>query len=211
MSTRVRSVATSLASGTVELSVVALLHGLGAPAAITFSVVQLLGATITFTLNKVWVFDAAGSGSVAAELSRAAPVLGGSFVLNTVLPSLGTSVAGMPAIAAYLASQALVYLLWSFPLNRRWVFRMTRSCRSVALARSPAVSMVGQTLSSRWHHVRALRWTLLAVVFTPTRGRLLRIALRVVSGARDPHRRVMRRPRLVLDTAHLAWLDSDHT
>lgn len=151
MSTRVRSIATSLAGGAAELSVVALLRGVGAPAAITFSVVQLLGATITFTLNKVWVFDAARTGSVAAELSRAAPVLGGSFVLNTVLPSLGTSVAAMPAIVAYLASQALVYLLWSFPLNRRWVFRMPRSCRSDALDRphAPAIRSVRSSCGGR--------------------------------------------------------------
>lgn len=133
ISTRVKSIATSLASGAAELTAVALLHGVGAPAAITFSVVQLLGSAITFTLHKAWVFDAARTGSVAAELSRAAPVLGGAFVLNTVLPSLGTSVAAMPAIVAYLASQALVYLLWSFPLNRRRVFRRTTPGRSHAL------------------------------------------------------------------------------
>ena len=106
-----------------------MLRGLGARAVITFSVVQLVGATITFTLNKLWVFEAAQTGSVGAELSRSVPVLAGAFVLNTALPSVGTGVARIPAVIAYLLAQALVYLLWSFPLNRRWVFRGTSSQR----------------------------------------------------------------------------------
>ncbi len=78
-------------------------------------------------LNKLWVFDAARTGAVGAELSRTVPVLAGAFVLNTALPSLGTVVARLPALFAYLASQGLVYVTWSFPLNRRWVFRATTS------------------------------------------------------------------------------------
>ena len=125
---------TSLAGGAAELSLVALLRGLGTSAVITFAAVQLAGATISFTLNKLWVFGAAGTGSVAAELSRSAPILAGAFVLNTVLPSLGTGIAALPAIVAYLASQALVYLMWSFPLNRRWVFRTRDHCAQECIA-----------------------------------------------------------------------------
>ena len=131
-STRGKSIATSLAGGAAELLMIALLRSLGAPAMVTFAAVQVVGIAITFTLNKLWVFGAAGSGAVSAELSRAAPVVAGAFVFNTVLPSIGTGVAALPATVAYLASQALVYAAWSFPLNRRWVFRVTRSCLAEA-------------------------------------------------------------------------------
>ena len=179
MSTRVRSIATSLASGAAELSLVALLRGLGTRAVITFSVVQILGATITFTLNKLWVFDAAETGSVAAELSRSAPVFAGAFVLNTALPSFGTGFARMPAVIAYLASQTLVYLAWSFPLNRRWVFRVTKSWRANPQGKTHPERMAAPTLYPRSHYAHEVRPALPAATFAPARGRLLRIPLHV--------------------------------
>jgi fatty acid desaturase len=177
MSTRVRSLATSLASGAAELSLVVLLRGLGTRAVITFAVVQLLGAAITFTLNKRWVFDAAETGSIAAELSRSAPVLAGAFALNTALPSVGTSVIRMPAVIAYLVSQTLVYLLWSFPLNRRWVFRVTKSWPAPGRCDRHHGDMAVPTLYPRSHYVHEVRPALPDRVFAPARGRLLRVPL----------------------------------
>ena len=181
VSSRVSSVVTSLLGGATELSLVSVLHGLGTPAVLVFAVVQLAGNAITFTLNKLWVFDARGTGEVGAELTRAAPVVAGAFVLNTVLPCVGTSALALSPTVAYLASQTLVYLAWSYPLNLRWVFGVTRSCVADTLDRSQPSRMVaglaGPTLYPRSHYVHALRPTLPATAFAPARSRLLRVPM----------------------------------
>ena len=124
--TLAKSGSASLVTATAELSTLALLHALSVPLLLAFAMVQLVGITITFTLNKIWVFDARNSGRIRIESARAVPVFGGAFLLNTVLPSLGAYFLGLSPFWAYLTSQLIVYAVWSFPLNRWWVFPALR-------------------------------------------------------------------------------------
>lgn len=117
-----KSGSTSLVGAAGELSSLAILHRLGVPLVVAFAAVQLVGTTITFTLNKHWVFGAAKSGALAREGMRSVVVFAGSFALNTSVPSLCTYGAQLSPFAAYMLSQVAVYACWSFPLNRRWVF-----------------------------------------------------------------------------------------
>ncbi len=120
--TLARSGVTSVITAAAELSTLALLHALAVPLPAAFALVQIVGITITFTLNKLWVFGAARSGRFVRETRRSVPVFGGAFVLNTLLPSLGAGVLHLSMPAAYLTGQLIVYATWSFPLNRWWVF-----------------------------------------------------------------------------------------
>jgi putative flippase GtrA len=120
--TLARSGVTSAITAAAELSTLALLHAGGVPLPAAFALVQVVGITITFTLNKLWVFGAAKSGRLVRETRRSVLVFGGAFVLNTLLPSLGTGVLHLAVPAAYLIGQVIVYATWSFPLNRWWVF-----------------------------------------------------------------------------------------
>ena len=120
--TLARSGTSAAITAGAELSSLALLHALGVPLVVAFAAVQLVGITITFTLNKLWVFGAARSGRLVVETWRSVPVFGGAFVLNTLLPSFGTNILELSMFAAYLIAQVLVYGAWSFPLNRWWVF-----------------------------------------------------------------------------------------
>jgi putative flippase GtrA len=140
--TLARSGTAALVTAAAELSTLALLHAAGVPLVAAFAAVQVVGITITFTLNKLWVFEAAHSGRLPTETWRSVPVFGGAFILNTVLPSLGTNVLELAIPVAYLISQVLVYATWSFPLNRWWVFPalpQTASGAAIDLRVSPAV------------------------------------------------------------------------
>jgi putative flippase GtrA len=130
--TLAKSGSAALVTAAAELSALALLRALGVPLAVAFAAVQIVGISITFTLNKLWVFDAAHTGCIRAEGARSLPVFAGAFVLNTILPTLAVTLLRLPAFAAYLAGQATVYALWSFPLNRWWVFPVLRAipCRT---------------------------------------------------------------------------------
>jgi putative flippase GtrA len=120
--TLARSGIASLITAGAELSSLALLQWCSVPLAVAFALVQIVGIAITFTLNKVWVFQAKNSGKLTTETRRSVPVFLGAFALNTLLPWLGTSELGLSPFVAYLIGQTAVYCVWSFPLNRWWVF-----------------------------------------------------------------------------------------
>jgi putative flippase GtrA len=117
-----RSGATSILAGGAEIATLALVTRLALPLVAAFAMVQVIGTTITFTLNKFWVFGAGRSGHVFGEGARALVVFTGSFMLNTVLPSIAAYQLGFPPVVAYLVSQLTTYACWNFPLNRWWVF-----------------------------------------------------------------------------------------
>jgi len=119
-------------AGGAEVATLALIQWLAVPLIASFAMVQVVGTTITFTLNKLWVFDARGSGRVVGEGARALIVFGGSFGLNTVLPSIATYQLHLPPLLAYLASQLVTYACWNFPLNRWWVFPI-RACAPIGV------------------------------------------------------------------------------
>ncbi len=117
-----RSIATSLVVIVVEVLLILALEQVYVPDAVSYGAVQIIGTAITFTFNKLWVFGAAKTGTVLAEGAKAIAVFGGSLALNTGLPSVGSYVLHAPPVAAFLASQVIVFLAWNYPLNRWWVF-----------------------------------------------------------------------------------------
>jgi putative flippase GtrA len=117
-----RSGVTSVLAGGAEVATLALVTRLALPLVAAFALVQVIGTTITFTLNKFWVFGAGRSGRVLGEGARYLVVFGGSFTLNTVLPSIAAYQLGFPPLVAYVLSQLTTYACWNFPLNRWWVF-----------------------------------------------------------------------------------------
>ena len=124
--TLVRSIAVSAIVIIVEVLLILALEDARVPDGVSYAAVQIVGTSITFLFNKLWVFGAAKSGTVFTEGAKAIAVFGGSFVLNTALPSFGSYVLGVPAVPSFLASQALVFLAWNYPMNRWWVFPARR-------------------------------------------------------------------------------------
>ncbi len=129
-----KSISTALVGAAGELSTLALLHQLSVPLVVAFAAVQLVGMSITFTFNKLWVFGAAKSGAITREGMRASVVFAGSFLLNTAVPSLCTYGGQLSPFAAYVLSQVMVYACWSFPLNRLWVFPVRKLAITVSVA-----------------------------------------------------------------------------
>ena len=125
--TLIRSSIASLISIAIELLLVQLLDIVGVEPVISYIVVQILGTIMTFAGNKYWAFEASRTGRTITEGSRALIVFGGSFVFNTALSSLGSYVLHAPPVVAFLASQAVVWLCWNYPMNRWWVFPHSQS------------------------------------------------------------------------------------
>jgi putative flippase GtrA len=120
--TLARSSVSSLIVIVVEVLLIMLLDAASVPHVVSYAAVQVVGTTITFVLNKLWVFGAGKSGTVFAEGTKAIAVFGGSLVLNTALPSIGSYVLHAPSVPSFLVSQMIVFLTWNYPLNRWWVF-----------------------------------------------------------------------------------------
>jgi putative flippase GtrA len=119
-----RSVLVSLVTLAAEFALLPILHRLlGMPNASCYAAVQLVGTSITFGLGRHWAFEAARPGTLRAQSVRYVAVFAGSFVLNTLLPSIGSYVLHFPPVPSFAASQAIVYVGWNYPLNRWWVFR----------------------------------------------------------------------------------------
>lgn len=89
----------------------------------SFALIQLVGQTITFTLNKYWAFEARRVGTLHGQGLRSMLVFGGSFALNWWLPWLATEKLHVVAELSFTISQVVVYLAWNYPMNRWWVFR----------------------------------------------------------------------------------------
>ena len=105
----------------VEITLIYLGERVSVPEVMSYAGVQIIGTSITFVLNKYWVFEVP-TGSVFKQGAKAMCVFGGSLTLNTLLPSIGSYVLRVPPVPSFLASQVIVYLAWNFPLNRWWVF-----------------------------------------------------------------------------------------
>jgi putative flippase GtrA len=120
-----RATVVSLIATASELVLLPLLvHVAGVRAAISFFAVQVVATAITFVLNKRWAFDARDVGSTPVQAARQVVICAGSWALNTLLPTWATG-RGFPPVAAFVVSNALVFLVWNYPTNRFWVFRET--------------------------------------------------------------------------------------
>jgi putative flippase GtrA len=117
--TFVRSVTASIIVFVVEASLVALAAAAMSPT-FYFAAVQIIGTLLAFVLNKYWAFGAATTGRGVFEGMKSMAVFFGSFVLNIALPCAAMS--RLAPVAAFAASQIVVGVAWTFPLNRWWVF-----------------------------------------------------------------------------------------
>jgi putative flippase GtrA len=89
---------------------------------VAFATVQLVANLVTFLLYKYWAFDAAHIGSLGRQYAKQMLVFGGSWALNTAVPSLLTYRAHLGPVVSFAISNVFVYALWNYPLNRWWVF-----------------------------------------------------------------------------------------
>ena len=93
-----------------------------APRWVAFAVVQVAANLVTFLFYKYWAFDAGRVGSIGRQYARQTAVFGGSWLLNTAVPSWLSYRLGFGPVVAFAISNVFVYLLWNYPLNRWWVF-----------------------------------------------------------------------------------------
>jgi putative flippase GtrA len=81
----------------------------------------VVGSLSNFTINKLWAFSAREAPTGPA-LGRFVLVQAGASGLHTAGVWALTRFARVPYPISKLAVAATVYLLWNYPLNRRFVF-----------------------------------------------------------------------------------------
>jgi putative flippase GtrA len=93
------------------------------PKWIAFTVVQVIANTLIFLSYKYWAFAAEHKGSTKKQYGRQILVAAGTWIWNVLLPSLFSYHWHMVPALAFAVSNVIIYLAWSYPLNRLWVFR----------------------------------------------------------------------------------------
>lgn len=123
-STRLRSLAASLLSTGLDFGLFALctflLAGFTALAAARW-ITGALGALCNFALNRVWAFKSTG-GSVFGQAWRYTLAAVSAVSMATLLWVLIHSLTGWDPRLVHLFSMALVWLGFTYPLLRGWVF-----------------------------------------------------------------------------------------
>lgn len=82
---------------------------------------SVVGSLANFLVNKHWTF-AVGTARSAPQLGRFVLVQAGASALHTVGVWAFTAHGHLPYEASKAIVAVLVYLLWNYPLNRRFVF-----------------------------------------------------------------------------------------
>lgn len=113
------ALASMIATGADFATAGALVYALGGHGPGATVVGCCVGALISFTLARVWAFDARGAW--LPQVGRYAFVSGAAAVLNgggvALLFLLDT-----PFVVAWLITRAVVFVTWSYPLQRDFVF-----------------------------------------------------------------------------------------
>lgn len=78
------------------------------------------GALVSFTLSRVWAFEAKG-GPVVSQVARYAFGSVSTLALNAGGVVLMTEL-GLPFLTAWLFTRAVVFATWSYPVQRDFVF-----------------------------------------------------------------------------------------
>jgi putative flippase GtrA len=81
----------------------------------------VVGSLANFTINKAWAFSARDAPAVPA-LGRFVVVQAGASGLHTAGVWALTRFGRLPYPVSKAAVAAVVYLVWNYPLNRRFVF-----------------------------------------------------------------------------------------
>jgi putative flippase GtrA len=119
-----RAALASIGATLIELALLPLaVHVLHIRPHIAYASVQLIANAITFLAYKYWAFEAGDRGSLRAQYVKQLVIFGGSWVLNTAIPSALTYRLGVEPVLAFVLSNVVVYLGWNYPGNRYWVFR----------------------------------------------------------------------------------------
>ena len=116
------SIASVIATGAEFALLPVLVHVVHLADWAAYGAVQFVGTLITFMLSRYWAFEAEDA-KLHSQGFKYAVVFGGSFALNTALPSVGSYVLHREPVLAFGVSQVLVYLCWNYPMNKYWVFR----------------------------------------------------------------------------------------
>lgn len=128
MNTRLRSMASGLLTGTVELTLFALctlvLAGGTALVAARW-LCGLLGGVANFLLNRLWAFGAAAQPARGQAMRFAAAALGAVTLASACWYGIYTATGWDPRLV-HLASIVLVWMTFTFPVLRGWVFRPVR-------------------------------------------------------------------------------------
>jgi putative flippase GtrA len=105
------------------------------------------GAAANFAINRRWAFaSAAYVNGKSGQLARYGIVAIGAVTLATLVFGLLRLLTPFDSRLAHLASLALVWLFFSYPLLRRWVFRCRRGGR--ICGRAPHVGRASRQSSA---------------------------------------------------------------
>jgi putative flippase GtrA len=120
---RLRSLAVSLATTALDAGLFALcaLSLAGRALIIARWACGAVGALANYALNRGWAFRCR-QGAGATPLLRYAVTAGAAVSLATALFAAATVLLAWDARLLHLLSMAVVWLLFTFPLLRRWVF-----------------------------------------------------------------------------------------
>ena len=124
------SIASILATGLEFVLLPLLVHVLHVRAWIAYASVQIVANAVTFLLYKYWAFDARHVGDLRLQYLKQLVIFGGSWALNTAIPSALSYRLGVEPVLAFAISNVFVYLFWNYPGNRFWVFRSSSEPRS---------------------------------------------------------------------------------
>lgn len=122
---RVRSLAVSLATTALDAGLFALcaLSLVGRSLIVARWCCGAIGALANYALNRGWAFRCRALRG-ASPLARYAVTAIAAVSLATALFAVATWVLGWDPRALHLLSMAVVWLLFTYPLLRRWVFAM---------------------------------------------------------------------------------------
>jgi putative flippase GtrA len=110
------------AVGTVlDVGVLVLLVGQHVPVPLATFVAALAGAATNYTLNKYVAFRDRSPISVG-QVARFYFVAVVAALLMAAAMAIATANSGVPVVVAKLACAALVFAIWTYPAQRRFVF-----------------------------------------------------------------------------------------
>ena len=136
-----RSVLASIFSTAVDFgSLTGLVELFGVDYVVATFVGTILGFATNFLLNRFWAFDVAHH-DWRYQLLRALPIQVGSTVWQTLGVWLVTRFGKLPYEISKLVVATAVYLGWNYPMNKWFVFRVSRAApaeSATSAARPPA-------------------------------------------------------------------------
>lgn len=81
----------------------------------------IAGFVVSFALNRFWAFDGR-HGCPRRQLLRHGVVVGGGIALGTAVMWIAVSTLGLPYQVGWLGGGALVFLSWTYPMQRWFTY-----------------------------------------------------------------------------------------